>query len=159
MEAKIALCEKIEAFDYSNLNTYKAWDDATRIVLAWQDEWRTIGFAPRKVNQKLFDRYRKGCDAFFDAKAVFYKASKNILAQNLEKKKALCEQAEALKDSVEWKETSEKLIQLQKDWRTIGPVSKNYPTTFGSVLLLPVIISSNRKIKILQDKEVLKLII
>ncbi|MGB4575851.1 MAG: DUF349 domain-containing protein [Paludibacter sp.] len=124
MEAKIALCEKIEAFDYSNLNTYKAWDDATRIVLAWQDEWRTIGFAPRKVNQKLFDRYRKGCDAFFDAKAVFYKASKNILAQNLEKKKALCEQAEALKDSVEWKETSEKLIQLQKDWRTIGPVSK-----------------------------------
>lgn len=126
MEAKIALCEKIEAFDYSNLNTYKAWDDATHIVLAWQDEWRTIGFAPRKVNQKLFDRYRRVCDAFFDAKAVFYKASKNILTQNLEKKKALCEQAEALKDSVEWKETSEKLIQLQKEWRTIGPVSKKF---------------------------------
>jgi len=87
MEAKIALCEKIEAFDYSNLNTYKAWDDATRIVLAWQDEWRTIGFAPRKVNQKLFDRYRKGCDAFLMQKLFFIKHRKIFWLKILKRKK------------------------------------------------------------------------
>ena len=126
MEVKIALCEKIEAFDFSGFTTYKAWDEATQTILAWQDEWRTIGFAPRKINQKLFDRYRKACDAFFAAKAEFYKESKGVLTQNLEKKKALCEQAEALKDSVEWKETSDKLIQLQKEWKTVGPVAKKF---------------------------------
>lgn len=122
--AKEALCEKIEAFDFSGLNTYKTWDDATQTILKWQDEWRTLGFAPRKVNQKLFDKYRKSCDAFFAAKAAFYKESKGVLNQNLDKKKSLCEQAEALKDSKEWKETSDKLIQLQKEWKTIGPVPK-----------------------------------
>ncbi|MDO9153452.1 MAG: DUF349 domain-containing protein [Paludibacter sp.] len=124
MESKIALCEKIESFEYGNLNTYKAWDDATKTVIAWQDEWRTIGFAPRKVNQKIFDRYRKACDAFFEAKAAFYKASKSTLNQNFEKKKALCLQAETLKVSTEWKETADKFIQLQKEWKTIGPVAK-----------------------------------
>jgi hypothetical protein len=94
--------------------------------LAWQEEWRTIGFAPRKVNQKIFDRYRKACDAFFAAKGHFYKETKSVLNQNGEKKKALCEQAEALKDSTEWKETSDKLIQLQKEWKTVGPVQKKY---------------------------------
>jgi len=126
MEVKIALCEKIEAFDFSGLNSYKGWDEATHTVLAWQDEWRAIGFAPRKVNQKLFDRYRKACDAFFAAKAEFYKESKGVLTQNLEKKKALCEQAEALKDSVEWKEASDKMIQLQKEWKSVGPVAKKF---------------------------------
>jgi hypothetical protein len=125
-EAKMALCDKIEAFDFSNLNNYKGWDDATKTVLAWQEEWRSIGFAPRKVNQKVFDRYRKACDAFFAAKAEFYKETKNELTQNADKKKALCEKAEALKDSVEWKETGDKLIQLQKEWKTIGPVGKKY---------------------------------
>lgn len=124
--AKTALCEKIEAFDFSNLTNYKAWDEATKTVLAWQEEWRTIGFAPRKVNQKIFDRYRKACDAFFAAKGEFYKETKNVLNQNADKKKALCEQAEALKESTEWKETSDKLIQLQKEWKTIGPVAKKY---------------------------------
>lgn len=122
--AKEALCEKIEAFDFSGLNTYKTWDEATQTVLKWQDEWRTLGFAPRKVNQRLFDRYRKSCDAFFAAKAAFYKESKGVLNQNLDKKKSLCEQAESFKDSKEWKETSDKLIQLQKEWKTIGPVPK-----------------------------------
>ena len=122
--AKDALCEKIEAFDFSGLNTYKTWDEATQTVLKWQDEWRTLGFAPRKVNQKLFDRYRKSCDAFFASKAAFYKESKGVLNQNMDKKKALCEQAELVKDSKEWKETSDKLIQLQKEWKTIGPVPK-----------------------------------
>jgi len=125
-EAKNVLCEKIEAFDFSNLNNYKAWDEATKTMLAWQEEWRTIGFAPRKVNQKIFDRYRKACDAFFAAKGEFYKETKNVLTQNADKKRVLCEKAEALKDSLEWKETADKLIQLQKEWKTIGPVSKKY---------------------------------
>ncbi len=122
--SKMALCEKIEAFDFKSLSTYKAWDDATQTILAWQEEWRTLGFAPRKTNQQLFERYRSVCDAFFAAKNEFYKASKNVLNQNLDKKKALCEQAEALKDSTEWKETTDKLIQLQKEWKTVGPIAK-----------------------------------
>ncbi len=122
--SKTALCEKIEAFDFKTLSTYKAWDDATQTVLAWQEEWRTLGFAPRKTNQQLFERYRSVCDAFFAAKNEFYKASKNVLNQNLDKKKTLCEQAEALKESTEWKETTDKLIQLQKEWKTVGPIAK-----------------------------------
>ena len=123
-EMKIALCERIEAFDYSNFNNYKGWDDATKTVLGWQEEWRNIGFAPRKVNQRIFDRYRKACDGFFAAKAEFYKETKNTLTVNADKKKELCEKAEALKESQEWKETGDKLIQLQKEWKTIGPVPK-----------------------------------
>lgn len=126
MLAKNALCEKIETFDFSKLNNYKAWDDATQTIITWQDEWRSIGFAPRKVNQKIFDRYRKACDSFFEAKAEFYKASKNVLNQNYEKKKALCEQAEELKETTDWKESSNKLIQLQKEWKMIGPVAKRH---------------------------------
>lgn len=126
LNAKTALCEKLEAYDYSNLNSYKAWDEATKTIIAWQEEWRALGFAPRKMNHKIFDRYRAACDAFFSAKAEFYKASKNVLNENLDKKKALCEKAEALKDSTEWKETTDKMIQLQKEWKTIGPVAKKY---------------------------------
>ena len=125
-ELKIALIEKIEGFDFSNLNSYRSWDDATKSFLSWQDEWRKIGFAPRKINQKIFDRYRKACDAFFSAKGEFFKETKNVLNQNSDKKKELCEKAEALKDSTEWKETTDKLIQLQKEWKTIGPVAKKY---------------------------------
>lgn len=124
--AKTALCEKIEAFDYSGFTSYKSWDDATKTIIAWQEEWRTIGFAPRKSNHKIFARYRTACDAFFTAKANFYKASKNTLNENLEAKKILCEKAEALKDSTEWRETTDKLIQLQKEWKTVGPVIKKY---------------------------------
>jgi len=123
---KSALCDKIEAFDFSKFNSYRTWDDATKKVLAWQDEWRAIGFAPRKINQKIFDRYRKACDRFFSAKTEFYKETKNVLSQNYDKKKALCEKAEELKDSTEWKETVDKLIQLQKEWKTIGPIAKKH---------------------------------
>lgn len=126
LNAKTALCEKLEAFDYSTLNSYKGWDEATKTIIGMQEEWRALGFAPRKMNHKIFDRYRAACDAFFSAKAEFYKASKNVLNENLDKKKALCEKAEALKDSAEWKETTDKLIQLQKEWKTIGPVAKKY---------------------------------
>lgn len=123
---KQALCEKLEALDLPSYNSYKAWDEATKNVIALQEEWRTVGFAPRKMNHKIFDRYRTACDAFFNAKAEFYKASKSVLNDNLEKKRQLCEQAEALKDSTEWKSTSDKMIQMQKDWKTIGPIAKKY---------------------------------
>jgi len=123
-ETKKVLCEAVEAFDFSEFKSYKAWDDGTKTVLAWQEEWKSIGYAPRKVNQKLFDRYRRACDAFFTAKAEFYKASKTELAQNAEKKRALCEKAEEFKDNTDWKETSSKLIQLQKEWKSIGFVPK-----------------------------------
>jgi len=125
-ELKIALIEKIETFDFSTLNSYRSWDEATKSYLAWQDEWRKIGFAPRKINQKIYDRYRKACDKFFLAKGEFFRETKNVLNQNSDKKKELCEKAEALKDSVEWKETTDKLIQLQKEWKTVGPVAKKY---------------------------------
>lgn len=126
LNAKIALCEKIEAIDTSNFKTYKDWDDATKQVLELQEEWRTIGFAPRKSNQKVFDRYRKACDTFFSAKAEFYKEIKSNLNENLEKKIALCERAEALKDSTDWKTTTDEFIKLQKEWKTIGPVQKRH---------------------------------
>jgi isopenicillin N synthase-like dioxygenase len=118
------LCEKIETFDLKEICTYKEWDEATKKMLEWQAEWKSIGFAPRKVNQKIFERYRSACDKFFEAKSEFYKQSKNELNLNAEKKKSLCEQAELLKESTNWKETSELLTQLQKEWKTIGPVSK-----------------------------------
>jgi len=125
-ELKIVLIDKIEGYDFSTLNSYRAWDDATKLFLTWQDEWRKIGFAPRKINQKIYDRYRKACDKFFLAKGEFFRETKNVLNQNSDKKKELCEKAEALKDSVEWKETTDKLIQLQKEWKTVGPVAKKF---------------------------------
>lgn len=123
-QKKTELCEKVEQFEYKNITSYKAWDEATQTILSWQEEWRTLGFAPRKVNQQLFERYRSACDAFFTAKNEFYKASKNELNANYDKKKALCEKAEELKTSTNWKETADKLIQLQKEWKTVGPVAK-----------------------------------
>lgn len=126
LELKQALCEKLEAIDFSSLTSYKAWDDATKTVITLQEEWRAIGFAPRKMNHRIFDRYRAACDKFFNAKAEFYKASKSVLTVNLDKKRQLCEQAEALKDNTDWKPTSDKLIQLQKEWKTVGPVAKKY---------------------------------
>ena len=126
LEAKISLCDRIEAINVSSLKSYKDWDEVTRQVLDLQEEWRSIGFAPRRANQKIFDRYRKACDKFFTAKADFYKVVKSGLNENLEKKKALCEKAEALKDSTDWKAASEEFIKLQKEWKTIGPVQKKY---------------------------------
>lgn len=122
--AKIALCEKLEAIDFSKIDSYKAWDEAGKSILAIQDEWRLIGFAPRKVNQQVYDRYRKACDAFFDAKNKFYRESKQVLNENLNKKKQLCERAEALKDSTDWKQTGAEFVKLQKEWKQIGPVPK-----------------------------------
>lgn len=127
--AKVAICEKVDAIDMSKLTTYAAWDDATKEVIALQEEWKTIGFASRKVNTDLFARFRKACDAFFAAKAAFFKSMKEELSVNMQKKVALCEKAEALKDSTDWKKTSDVLVALQKEWKTIGPVAKKYSDT------------------------------
>ncbi len=126
LEKKIALCERIEAIETSVLKTYKDWDKATKDILDLQEEWRSIGFAPRKSNQKAFERYRDACDKFFGAKAEFYKEIKTSLNENLEKKKALCEKAEALKESTDWKAASDEFIKMQKEWKTIGPVQKKF---------------------------------
>ena len=126
MALKASLCERIEAIDTTKFSSYKDWDEATKIVLEAQEEWRSVGFAPRKANQKIFDRYRKACDKFFSTKAEFYKSIKSNLTQNLEQKKLLCEKAEAIKDSTDWKEAGDQLVQLQKEWKTIGPVAKKY---------------------------------
>ena len=125
-QAKIALCERIEAIDIDALKTFAKWDEATKAIIALQEEWKKLGFASRKVNADLFARFRQTCDKFFARKAEFFKAMKEEFAANLEKKIALCEKAEALKDSTDWKKTADKLIALQKEWKTIGPVVKKH---------------------------------
>lgn len=126
LEKKTALCEKIEGIAYDELTNYNLWNDKTQEIIALQEEWKTIGFAPQKMNTKIFERFRAACDAFFARKAEFFKGMKDNLAENLEKKTRLCEQAEALKDSTEWKETADKLTALQREWKTIGPVAKKH---------------------------------
>ena len=122
--AKIAICEKVENVDISLLKTYAAWDEATKEIIALQEEWKNLGFASRKVNSDLFTRFRKSCDEFFASKATFFKSMKEELSENLQKKIALCEKAEALKDSTDWKKTADALVALQKEWKTIGAVAK-----------------------------------
>ncbi len=123
-DAKNAICEKIEAMDLDTIKNYSGWDEATKTVIMLQEEWKTLGFASRKVNNAIFTRFRKSCDAFFARKAEFYKVMKDELTINLDKKIALCEKAEALQESTNWKETTEAMIALQKEWKTIGPVIK-----------------------------------
>jgi len=123
---KTAICEALEAIDFTLLKSYKDWDAKTAEIIHLQEQWKAIGFAPKKVNIKVFERFRSTCDNFFRQKSEFYKASKDVLNQNLEKKKNLCEKAEALKDSIDWKVTSDTLIQIQKEWKTIGPVPKKF---------------------------------
>lgn len=125
-EGKEALCVKIEAISTDNLKTYAAWDEATKAIIGLQEEWKMLGFASRKVNTELFARFRKSCDEFFAKKAEFFKRMKDELAANLAKKIELCEKAEALKDSTEWKKTTDALIALQKEWKTVGPVVKKH---------------------------------
>ena len=125
-DAKTALCEEIEKIDTEGLKTYAAWDETTKKIISLQEEWKKLGFASRKVNTALYTRFRKTCDEFFSKKAAFFKSMKEELASNLAKKTELCEKAEALKDSTDWKETSDALIALQKEWKTIGPVVKRH---------------------------------
>ena len=123
-DAKTDLCEKLEAIIAEDHATYAAWDEATKQIIALQEDWKKLGFAARKVNAALFARFRAKCDEFFSEKAAFFKKMKEDMAANLEKKVALCEKAEALKDSQDWKKTTEALVALQKEWKTVGPVVK-----------------------------------
>jgi hypothetical protein len=125
-KAKTELCERVEALDFDSLKTYSAWDDMTKQILAIQEEWKKLGFASRKVNNALFARFRAVCDKFFTLKAEHYREMKEELNNNLAKKTALCEKAEALKDSTEWKKTADELVRLQKEWKSIGTVPKKH---------------------------------
>ena len=124
--AKTALCEKIEALDFSSLNSFAAWDEMTKQIIEAQEEWRKLGFASKKMNNALFNRFRATCDTFFALKGAYYKNIKDELAANLAKKTALVEKAEALKDSTDWKKTTDTLVELQKEWKTIGTVAKKH---------------------------------
>ncbi len=124
LAAKTAICEEAEGIDFEALKTFKDWEEKSKYVIALQGKWRTIGFAPKKFNVQVFERFRKACDEFFGKKNEFFKSFKGEMDKNLELKKALCEKAEALKDSTDWKSTTEKLIALQKEWKTIGAVTR-----------------------------------
>lgn len=122
--AKTVICEEAEAIVLAELTTYAKWNDATKQIILMQERWKTLGFASKKVNNELFARFRKTCDEFFAAKAEFFKRMKDESAENLAKKHRLCERAEALKDSTDWKKTADELTAIQKEWKTIGPVPK-----------------------------------
>lgn len=124
--AKTAICEEIEGIDFDALKTFKDWEEKNKEVIALQDKWKTIGFAPKKSNVKIFERFRAACDVYFNKKSAFYKNIKEEMEKNLELKKVLCEKAEALKDSTDWKSTTEKMIALQKEWKTIGSVARKH---------------------------------
>lgn len=121
---KTELCEKVENIAKDEIKNAGDWDKKTKEIIAIQAEWKTIGFAPQKMNVKIFERFRAACDDFFGKKAEFFKNMKQQFSENIEKKKALVEQAQALQDSTDWKSTSDKLIALQKEWKTIGMVPK-----------------------------------
>ncbi|MBE6287949.1 MAG: DUF349 domain-containing protein [Mediterranea massiliensis] len=126
LDQKTVICEIMEAIEYAELTTVSAWDNKTQEVIALQNKWKTIGFAPQKMNVKIFERFRSSCDEFFRKKGEYFKSLKEGMNENLEKKRLLCEKAEALKDSTDWKTTAEVLVKLQKEWKTIGPVSKKH---------------------------------
>ena len=124
LEKKTAICEAVEAIELDKLTGYSLWNEKTQEVIALQEEWKTIGFAPQKMNTKIFERFRAACDNFFNQKGEFFKGMRDGLTENLEKKLSLCEQAEALQNSTDWKGTADKLAALQREWKTIGPVAK-----------------------------------
>ncbi len=121
---KTALCEKVEAIAKEENKNATDWENHTKQIIDIQTEWKTIGFAPQKMNVKIFDRFRAACDDFFGRKAEFFKTLKENFAENTKKKREMVEQAKALMDSTDWKATSDKLIKLQKEWKTIGMVPK-----------------------------------
>lgn len=126
LQEKTAICDTLKAIDYSLLNTFKEWDDKSNEVLALQAKWKTIGFVPRKYNAQIFEQYRALCDTFFENKAAFFKVQKEELDSNLKKKKALVEKAESLKESTDWKKTTDDMIAIQKEWKSIGTVPRKY---------------------------------
>ena len=123
---KTALCEQLEAFETDGLKSFADWDAITQKIKELQAEWKTIGFAPQKMNTAIFERFRAGCDAFFEKKNAFFKSIKEELNSNLAKKKELVEKAEALTESTDWRSTGDILINLQKQWKEIGTVPRKY---------------------------------
>lgn len=126
LELKTALCEELEAIDYSQIKTIKDWNSKVKEVLEIQSRWRQIGYVPRKWNSKIYKRYRAACDFFFRSKNEFYKSLRGEMEENLKKKIALCERAEELKDSTDWKTTTREMIDIQKEWKTIGIVPRKH---------------------------------
>ena len=126
LDEKIVICEIVEGMEYNKMVTFQDWHDKTEEILALQAKWKTIGFAPQKMNTKVFERFRAACDDFFKRKAEHFKNLKGSMNDNLEKKKQMCEKAEALKDSTDWKPTADILTKLQKEWKEVGPVAKKY---------------------------------
>ena len=124
LDAKIALCEEVEALNLIEMKNFRDFDDKADKVVELQKIWRTIGFAPKKQNNKVYQRFREACDAFFEKKRSFYSDNKEIQLNNLQRKTELCVQAEALQESNDWKATSDALIKLQKEWKEIGPVPR-----------------------------------
>ena len=123
---KAALCDRLESMDLKSLKTFAAWDEATKAVMDMQQQWRTFGFASRKMNKALFARFRELCDKFFAAKAEFFHSTREELAANLARKTALAERAEALRESTDWKSATDEFVAMQKEWKTIGTVAKKY---------------------------------
>ena len=126
LEKKQALIDRLKEINIDKLKGNKQWEEATEKVQTIQQEWRLIGFAPKKQNQTIYEEYRQLCDAFFKAKTAYYKGMRDEFAENLKKKRQLVEEAEALKESTDWKETTDKLVELQKQWKAIGPVARKY---------------------------------
>ncbi len=124
--AKTAICEEIEAIDIDAIKTFAAFEETTETIKKMQDRWKELGFASRKANNALFTRFRKSCDNFFARKADFFSRTKEELASNLEKKTALCERAEALQNSTDFKKTAEEIVALQAEWKTIGSVARKH---------------------------------
>lgn len=129
LQKKTALCEKVEQLQLDDLKTYAQWDEMSKQIIELQAEWKTIGFTQRKVNNEIFDRFRAACDRFFQAKTAYFKANREKLSANLAAKNALIEKAEALKDSTDWGATTNKFVELQKEWKTIGPVAHKISDT------------------------------
>src|SRR5690554_3926930 len=126
LELKTAICEKLEAIDYSKIKTIKDWNRSVKEVLELQSEWRKIGYVPRKWNTKIYKRYRAACDLFFKNKNDYYKSLRGEMDDNLKKKIELCERAEALKDSTDWKKTTQDMIEIQREWKTIGIIPRKH---------------------------------
>ena len=126
LEKKQALIAQLKEINLNKLKGNKQWEEATEKVQTIQQEWRLVGFAPKKQNQTIYEEYRQLCDAFFKAKTAYYKGMRDEFAENLKRKRQLVEEAEALKESTDWKETTDKLVELQKHWKAIGPVARKY---------------------------------
>lgn len=129
LELKTSLCEKLEAIDYNQIKTIKDWNNKVKDVLEIQKQWRQIGYVPRKWNTKIYKRYRAACDFFFRSKNEYYKSLRTEMDENLRKKIELCERAEAMKESQDWKKTSQDLIEIQREWKSIGIVPHKYVDT------------------------------